>query len=316
MARNLIASKLIDSVRKRAFIPDDTSTYTDENVLDILNEEIDVGILSTLMVLNEEHLVVTKDVSFDTNAPRISIPYRAVGNKLREVSYTSAGEVYELSRVSLEEVSDYRRSQSNYYADVFYVEGDEVVLLNTQLAAENIRLHYYLRPNVIVSEDECGKIFNIDRNTGVITLESFPTDFANLPDMDFVQTRSPNKILNFDITPTSINVNQKTVTVNASDIPDNLKVGDYLCKAEESPFPNIPTELHPILAQRAAVFILEAMNDTEGLQNARAKLAQMERSVQNILEDRVEGAPQKINPRHSTLTQATHSRWYSKRRRF
>ena len=315
MARNLIASKLINSVRNRAFIPDDTSTYTDSDVLDILNEEMDVGLLNTLLVLNEEHLVTNTEVPFVSGQDSYKIPYRAIGNKLRDVAYIGSSGVYELSQISLEELSDYRRGYTNRYQDVFYIEGDEVKFVNVVLQAEKIRMYFYLRPNVIVKEDECAKINSIDRNTGIILVSNFPTAHSSTTEFDFIQTRTPNKILGFDITPSATNKNQFSYTFDPEDIPDSLQAGDYICIAEESPFPNVPTELHPILAQRAAVFILEAMGDTENLQNARGKLAQMENSVQTMLESRVEGAPQKINPRHSTLVQTKTSGWFRRNRR-
>jgi hypothetical protein len=108
MSRILTSSKLIQSVRKRAMIPTDTSVYKDEDILDILNEEIDAGLMSTLLVLHEEYLVNYIDLPFDPSTDRYVIPYRASGNKLREVSIvTSDGNHYELSRISLDQLSDY-----------------------------------------------------------------------------------------------------------------------------------------------------------------------------------------------------------------
>ena len=316
MSRILKTTKLIRSVRSRAMIPDDTSTYTDQDILDILNEEIDAGLLSTLMTLNEEHLVSRHEITVESGVSRYKIPYRSVANKLRDVHYESSDGLRELSRISLEEISDYRNSHNAYYADVFYIEGDEVVLTNPIIDANKMVMHYYLRPNVLVLESLCGVITNIDRTTGIITLSNFPSNFANLPSIDFVQARTPNKILSFDITSTASNSNSLTITVDPNDIPKDLINGDFVCEAETSCVPNFPTELHPLLAQRAALFILEAMGDTEGINLAARKLAQMENSIQNILEDRVEGAPQKINARHSPLSQSIHSGKQNRRGRY
>jgi hypothetical protein len=63
--------------------------------------------------------------------------------------------------------------------------------------------------------------------------------------------------------------------------------------------------MHPLLAQRAACFILEAMGDNENLASARGKLNQMEKAIQKILDDRVEGAPRKIKSRHGFLASNT-----------
>jgi hypothetical protein len=311
MARPIIASKLIRSVRNRALIPTDTSTFQDEDILDILNEEVTQGLLSTIMVLNEEHMVDHIDIPIDSSedlSGGVEIPERAVGNKLREVSYIRSGNVYELSRISLEEISDFRNDYDryNYNLDLFYVEGNKVKFISNKVNADFIRMYFYMMPNDIVKEDECSEVFSIvDNGDGTTTLNmtSVPDAFSNLPTMDVVGAKVPNKIKKFDITPISVNRTQKTITFNTSDIDGFIEKGDFVCQQFTSPYLNMPTEMHSLLAQRAAIYILEALGDTEGLRNAMMRLQQMETSIQTILEDRVEGAPQKINPRHSPLSQ-------------
>lgn len=306
MSRILNTTELIDSVRRRAMIPEDDSTFTDQDIIEILNEEIDVGLLFTLLSLSEEHLVTYDDIPTDADKIRYTIPYRAIGNKLRDVAYVDAsGAIYELSRISLEELSDYRYYRSASKGDVFYVEGNEIVLVDTKLKSyQYIRMYYYLRPNSLVKTSTTGTITNIDRNTGEITLSSFPSNFSSLPTVDFVSSKTPNKIHSFDKSISSINQNTKIVTFTTTDIPEDLEIGDYIAEAEQTPVPNLPTELHPILAQRAAVHILESLGDTEALANAQRRLEKMEVSVQGLIDNRVEGAPEKINPRHTTLKSA------------
>lgn len=311
MARPIIASKLIKSVRNRALIPTDTSVFTDEDILEILNEEVTQGLLATIMSLNEEHMVDHIDIPVNSSSDLsggIKIPERAVGNKLRDVSYIRSGNIYELSRITLEELSDYRNDfdRYNYNLDLFYVEGDRIKFVSNKIQADSVRIYFYMMPNDIITEDECGQIFSITDNgddTTTLTLVSIPDDFSNLPIMDFVSNQVPNKIIGYDKKPISVNRTQKTVTFNTEDLPDVLETGAYVCQQFTSPYLNMPTEMHSLLAQRAAIYILEALGDTEGLRNAMMRLQGMETSIQTILEDRVEGAPQKINPRHSTLSQ-------------
>jgi len=306
MARTLETTKLVRSVRQRAMIPDDTSTFTDDDIIAILNEEIDAGLLTTLLALNEEHLVYSEEVSLTAGVKKYAIPYRAVGNKLRDVAAINGSQIKELSRISLESISDYDYLNTDYSDSVFYVEGNDIVLVDSGNSNfDRLRFYYYLRPNVIVKEKNVGTISNIDTTTGVITLVDFPSAFSSLGQMDFVAKRSPNKIYKFDVQPTTSNQNTRTITFTPSDLPSGLMVGDYICNREETPVPNLPTELHPVLAQRAAIHILEALGDNEGLNNARLKLLQMEQSISSLIDNRVEGAPQKIKPRHSPLVQST-----------
>ena len=81
----------------------------------------------------------------------------------------------------------------------------------------------------------------------------------------------------------------------------NIQIGDYVCVANECIIPQIPPDLHNSLAERTAARILAAIGDTEGLQATNAKLQEIEVRQGALLDDRVEGAPQKITARHSLL---------------
>lgn len=306
MSRRMTSDELISTVRRKGMVPSDTSTYTDEAILEVLNEEIDVGLLQSIMSVNEEHLVNFEEQTLVPNKNSYRIPYRAVGNKLRDVALIdSSGNVCECTRISLEDLSDFSGNMYNSNLYSFYVQNDSIVFPSSEFTGFNkVRMYFYLRPNKLVLEEDSCKITAINTLTGVISVNNLPDDFSSLPSIDFIVDRSPNKILSYDIpiTSVSLNSNPKTITIDPNDIPDDLVVGDWICKAEESCIPNIPTEWHPVLAQRAVVYIMESLGDTEGLNNSRAKLAQVESSVMKMTDNRIEGAPQKIRPRHTLLS--------------
>lgn len=319
MSGVLTSTKLIESIKRRAMIPSDQNTFTDEDFLEMLNEEIQYFGIPHLLRTHEEYLLVSLDFELD-GSQKYEIPYRALGNKLRELSYivNDAGngeQIYELSRISLEDLPDYNNFSTSRYTQAFYIENNNVVLLGEiPTSGASLRMHFYLRPNTFVLAERVGVIQSIDRNTGVITLESFPTAFANSPDIDFVKHQSPNIILDFDKTPSAVDSNTRTVTFATTDIPENLQVGDYLNVAQETIVPQLPVELHAILAQRVAVAALEALGDQEGLVSAQRRLDMMEKSSNDIIDNRVEGAPEKINNRHGTLRQAVMSSKIGRRR--
>lgn len=141
----------------------------------------------------------------------------------------------------------------------------------------------------------------------VATFPTFPSHFSTAFKYDVVGAESPNKIIHFNIYPNALNSVLKTISFTASEMPD-LVTGDYITKAEETIVPNIPTELHPIVAQRVAVACLEAMGDAQNFAIAEKKLAQMEKSALKIITNRVEGAPKKIKNRFGTLS-SPNKRW-------
>ena len=319
MAKPMTSDDLIRSLKRRALIPTDQSTFAVEDFLEILNEEMDTGILPYLLEQHEEHLVNSIELDADLDPPfEYQVPYRAIGNKLRDVALIdSAGNPYELSRVTLEEISDYASHNTIQNTGVFYMENNKVVFMTVNASeGSKVRMYFYLRPSALVLTKDCGKISSIATGASetVLTLETFPTTFSNNPLFDIVGTKSPNKLKEFDITASSVSSATKSITIPNNSIPSDIEVGDYICQAEESPYPQIPTELHAILAQRGAVYCLESLGDTEGLQNALRKLQSMEKGVTNLIENRVEGAPQKIKPRHTNLRDALIGRDSNRRR--
>ena len=322
MSRILNGDRLISSVRKRAMMPDDTSVFTDQDILDIANEEIDVNLLDKLLTLHEEHL--TTHIDFDRNTNGVyNIPYRSVGNKIRDISLVIGdNNIQELSQVGIGELSDYYDSSdsSGSSAYKFYVENNQIKLVNPNVTYAKVRIYFYIRPNVITKLNRAGRINSIN-NTGTsttFTLDTFPSNFNSSSVFDIVGYRTPNKIKEFDLPQSTSNSVTKTVTILNSNLINlsDIKVGDYICLAEESPFPNMPTEFHPLIAQLTSIHLLESTGDTEALNNAEKRKTLMQTSVMSIVDDRVELAPKKIKPRHGTLRQNISTVGRSKRSRY
>ncbi len=306
MARYTTTDSLIESIKNRAFIPENQNTFSESSFLTFINEEMDIGIVPHVSSYREDYFLHTVTVDTVIGQDRYSIPHRAIGNKLREISYEDEnGSVYEMRRIGVGDVPYYQygNTGSNYNRlRAYYLEGDEIVMLplgGGSLGNAKLRISYYMRPNSLVSEDSVGKVTAINTTTGEITLASIPTSFLVSNLYDIVKTRSPFNAVSIDLTPTAIT--GTTLTFNPSDLPRDFKVGDYVCLAEETIIPAIPPELHSILAQRVACRCLEALGDAQGLAAANAKLAEMEQKTISLLDNRVEDSPFKIVNRHGFL---------------
>lgn len=135
--------------------------------------------------------------------------------------------------------------------------------------------------------------------------------------IDFLQTKPGHKTYVFDIrvkAVTNPSVGVYVLKVNRSDLlvplstgynfPQliaGVQVGDYVCLAGESIIPQIPPDLHNMLAEKTAARILASLGDQAGLAMANDKIKEMEYRQGTLLNDRVDGAPQKITSRHSLL---------------
>lgn len=385
MSSILDSSKLIASIKRRAFIPRSQETFSNDDFLEMATEEINLGLVEQLIEARGDYLVYYKDVPLVEGTTAYTIPNRATGSKLRDASIIDQHGlvIYELSQITLEEVVDFQRDYTYQNRTNFYLRNDSVVLHEDMIKSTySIRMWFYMRPNKLVQNSRGAvisissgtvEVDNINAQSGSITAigigteavvtstahgltegkvvitgsdstpsidgthvvkvidantfsvpvnvtvagasgswakalnvyqvitANMPTHFSTDIKYDVVGAESPNKIIYYNLKPNSVNLTLKTISFAQADAPELLSKGDYITKAEETIVPNIPTEFHPIIAQRVAVACLEAMGDEQNKQSAERKLAQMERSALKIITNRVEGAPKKIKNRFGTL---------------
>lgn len=435
----LSTKKLIESVSLRASIPSTQNTFQEKDFLYFINEEIDLGVVPHILMYHEDYFLYTEEIAIEVGVNRYSIPNRAIGNKLRDITYNDNGSFFEMTRISVEDLADgYNSFSQNSNLRAFYIEGDEIVVPSS-LVTGSLKVSYYIRPNSMVSEDDVCAITNVNRNNGLVTIDKYSEKFLNITTFDITSSKSSFKLISKEISPdglaTDVNLNytfgsikknqytlplfslitassyiqvidnsqglsQKNVfwfdktgfntapvvananiyrvdissalnnnsillslvplfnssfadnrllmqqvdadnftienggigvsvgenfsttatftiidqslLVGTVTIPKKLGVDDIIALPEETSIPQIPIELHSMLAQRVAMRCLESLGDVPGLQAAAAKLADMEAKTGSLIDNRVESSPMKIVPRHTPIKRSTYS---SNRRR-
>lgn len=303
MARYLTSSSLIESAKLRAMIPEAQVTFRAEDFLRFANEEMDTAVVPYVMSFHEDYFIFPATIPLEPNVTKYSIPYRAVGNKLRDVFYSdTGGNFYEMTRALIEDLAFSQYAINSVRA--FTVQNNELCLIPEDKGFSvtgNLKMYYYIRPNQLVTEDRAMTIESINTTTGEITVNAVPNIYSVGTVVDLIQTKSPHKCLSIDLSIANVDSTNRIITIAPASIPTKLEVGDMVCLAEECVIPQIPTDIHSLLAQRIACRCLEAMNDSAGLQAANAKLAEMELKLGAVIQDRVEGAPLKVANRHSAL---------------
>lgn len=310
MATYYTSNDIIESAKRRAAIPENQRTFQEEDFLAFMNEEMSLGLVPSVMRMKEDYLMRTVDVSLVEGQTRYDIPYRAIGNKLREVSFKdSNGNIYELTRVGVGDRPYYNSPNNPSQVYAYYVENNQLVFIASgSTSTGSLQITYYERPNELVLLESVGIISNIDTTTGDISISNFPTNFSSSATYDLISIRSPHNSMAIDLVPTSVNSTTKVLTFTASELPIALRVGDHLALATQSAIPQIPSDLHVVLAHRVAARCLEAQGDMEGLQAANQKLAEFEQNTTDIIDDRIEDAPKKIVNRHGALRSGLSSR--------
>lgn len=144
-------------------------------------------------------------------------------------------------------------------------------------------------------------------NTNSFTVDSIPTTatttqlgisvtgYSISTYLDMCQTNPGHKILSFDKLPVKVDTNNKIIIFASSDVAGQITLGDYISYAGECIIPNIPSDLHDVLAQRVVTRCLLALGDQAGFQAANQKLADMQQNASFLISNRAEAEPMKIN---------------------
>lgn len=170
-----------------------------------------------------------------------------------------------------------------------------------------------------------GDAFTIDNENLYVKFNQLPTTYTDPETMqsglplygvntfvDFLQTNPGHRTYTYDVPIVSISgtvaafavSNLQTYLNNSSGGTlafYNIKVGDYICLANECIIPQIPPELHNALAERAASRVLMAIGDVQGYQVSQAKLAEMNKMQETLIGSRIEGSVPKVFNRYSLL---------------
>jgi len=137
---------------------------------------------------------------------------------------------------------------------------------------------------------------DLNPNTGITT----PL-FEDGALVDFLQTKPGHKIRAFDIKIPKGGLTTNAIEFNDGDVPLDMEVGDYICLAHECIIPQIPSDLHEVLAERTSARIQKAQGDAAGLQTTQMTIQQMEGNQAKLIDNRAEGTPQKVLGRHTLL---------------
>ena len=110
-----------------------------------------------------------------------------------------------MTQISIGELPDYTFDNQTFSQglDKFYVESNQVKLINNNRGYDTLRIYFYIRPSFLTLESKAGKIISIneDGNDIVFKFNSLPRDFSDNIAYDIVGYKTPNKIKKWDLLP-------------------------------------------------------------------------------------------------------------------
>jgi len=162
----LNSDKLIAAVRRRASLPEAKGLLSDEDILEFANDEMMESVLPLIKSTYEEYFVWNQSIPIESGISKYSIPERAIGNALRDISFEdSNGNEYEMSRIHRDDryTGQFQSSYSEPYR--YYIENSEIVLVpdvTDGLVSGQLNVAFLLRPNQLVESNRVAKIQNIN----------------------------------------------------------------------------------------------------------------------------------------------------------
>lgn len=292
---------LIASIKRKASIPISQATFSTQDLVDYMNDELESVITPMIMNVREDFFIAYKDFSVTSSTTDFEIPARAIGMRIRDVVLVdNAGgdeSFTNLPRLTLEQISSagINSANTNNYAYAgFYLEGNTIKLYPaTGWGNQTLRVYYFKRPATLVPVNSTGKILSIDSGTSTVTLDYVPSTWTTATVVDAVSPNQPfnNPALELTIS----NIAGYDVTLSSVSA---LTVGDYISVTGESPIPQIPVEGHQLLMQGAKIQIMDSLNDERAYNTAVQKYAQMERSFLDTITPRVDGQYKKVVSRN------------------
>lgn len=289
---------------------------SDQEILDIANEEMQTGVASLIRRARESIWSYHEDITIVDGTSDYHVPPQAMGGALKEVKIVdSSGNAFDVPRVDESEIDHYTVNPDPWWPNgvAFALSGDFLVLLptpNAVFAGDTLRLRYTLRPSTLilttssdttsvitsVSEVSTQRRLNVASTNNIVA--SVETDVIAIDGSLLLVDELP-----YDISVDSYVTYLSTSQHVADQTPASIyrAVGGYVALAGLTPVPQVPQELRWLLVRLTAVSVLEEIGDRPGAALAQAKLQERVEQVEDLINDRVENAAPKIINRHSPL---------------
>lgn len=308
--------KLISSIKRRITLPDAQNLYSNDDLIEFMNDEMASTIIPLIHSVQQEYWVNIHDVTLTQNQVDYKIPIRGAANGLRLVTMldTNGNEIaYPLLRPEMTaSASNWLSPYSTSTLYGFYMQDDHIVMFPNSVVTNpvnRIRFRFERQPNQLCPTLDAAHITAIDTNTSTITVDNIPEDWTDSLEFDWINGAIAFQSKGDDLTVSSIDTN--TLEIIVDDLPTDAAVGDWFCLAGTSPIAQIPFQVFPFLAQCTANLCMAGMADTEPYADGKKKEMQMKEDLLKLLQPRDMGNVQTIVNRDGLFNNGAFWGWGS-----
>jgi hypothetical protein len=276
---------LLTSVKLKIMAPSSQLTISDADILRLATEEL-LGLVSPIVSSARSQYYETVADTAITSATTYTLPYRALAGKIVNVLYidTNGAEwLVPIIEYSEEEARLYNSNSTTSACPVAYIRNQKLCFVRPPNGG-TLRITYYIRPGDLILTTDARQLTvvggsSVTQATALITTGQEFDVISNKPLFTYRGIDQTGTVAGAVITFTP---------------PADTVVGDWVAPAGQSPIPQIPYELHPVLTQRTAARCLEILGDRKGMEallvGAETFLAQ----ALTLVAPRVSGQPSYI----------------------
>jgi hypothetical protein len=311
------SDELVQLVRVTGQIPRSDPTYT--------SAQLRTEIQNTLTTLFERPIVNTREgywlkryeVTTTGGKSAYRLPHRAIVNMAERVEISTDGQrFFQINKLRPRDASAYDGSEGT--PNAYTLRGDVIQLLPTPSAGIKLRVHYYLRPSILVApqpgpsgEDPV----DIQKNRGLVTdipdattlyVAALPWDMVAGPPLETgqrIDVVRPNGSHEVVVVSALCSVDGDN-TLTFEDEPVDLSLvepGDYVRVEDQSEWPPLPQDFHRTLAEATAAVVLISKGYGEKAQLLAAKVKSDMERFEDLLQPRVKDSPAVAVPRYGML---------------
>src|SRR5258708_497768 len=274
MAMDYTTTSLLSTLSLLPLMPSVQALFSNDDLLTILTFEMNSKIYPMIDNQTEEYFVVRADLPYTTATQAYSIPARALGGKLRSVSFVdSNNNEIRIPRLRPEDTMSNVNSTGlaiNPALWGFYIQNNDIILYLGSISGssssfKSLRLRYIRQPNSLVATTDCAQVTMIVGNN--VTVTNIPNTFSTSVLYDMISNVPNFNALQDDSTCTAISSLTMTFTALPTDSLGNvtLKVADWICLTGQAPVAQVPfSPGYDLLLQLSAAKCLEIHGDTQG----------------------------------------------------
>lgn len=297
MASPYIVDSLLPMLRLLPLMPAVQALFSDADLVNILNFEMDSKIMPMIDNQAEEYGIYLDDIPYSNSITQYDLPSRALGGKLRAVTFVDPnGNEVRIPRLRVEDIMSNVNATGlaiNPALWGFYFQNNKIITYLSSVnggssAFPTLRLRFIRQPSTLVLSSACGEVTNIAGN--VVTVDNVPTTFTPTSLYDLI-SNSPQMFVSMgdDLTVTAVTTGTGGTITFTNAPPTALQVGDWVCLAGQSPIPQIP--FNPgfqLLLQLAAAKCLEIHGDVQGFNVAMSQATDMKNYFISVITPRAD----------------------------